>query len=163
MSKYTAELRTILDNDIDIFDFEYTRLPESQAIISDDDLEQGFIDRYYFREVGFETVERFKHYLKVHWRENIEVFDKLLIAFNSEIDPISNMNSVIENKTVFEDTPKSKLGSTDYATNITSSRQSASGSSGTSQIELLEQYHDKIKDIITEFYDRFDELFMQLY
>lgn len=163
MSKYTAELRTILDNDIDIFDFEYTRLPESQAIISDTDLEQGFIDRYYFREVGFETVERFKHYLKVHWRENIEVFDKLLVAFNSEIDPISNMNSVIENKTIFEDTPKSKLGSTDYATNITSSRQTASGSSGVSQIELLEKYHEKIKDIITEFYDKFDELFMQIF
>ena len=163
MSKYTAELRTILANNIDIFDFEYTRLPESQAIISDADLEQGFIDRYYFREVGFETVERFKHYLKVHWIENLEIFDKLLIAFNTEINPISNINSVVENKTVFEDTPKSKLGNTDYATNITSSRQSASGSSGTSQIELLEQYHDKIKDIITEFYDSFDELFMQLY
>lgn len=163
MSKYTAELRTIIANDIDIFDFTYTRSATSQAIISDTDLEQGFIDRYYFREVGFETVERFKHYLKVHWRENIEVFDKLLVAFNSEINPISNMNSSIENKTVFEDTPKSKLGSTDYATNITTSTQTASGSSGTTQIELLEKYHDKIKDIITEFYDTFEELFMQIF
>ena len=34
MSKYTAELRTIIDNGFNIFDFEYTRSPGSIAIVS---------------------------------------------------------------------------------------------------------------------------------
>ena len=71
MSKYTAELRTIIDNGFDIFDFQYTRASESQAIISDEALEQGFIDHFYFREVGFETLERFKKRLKTQWLESL--------------------------------------------------------------------------------------------
>lgn len=43
MSKYTAELRTIIDNNFDIFDFVYERDPKSTAIISNEDLQKGFL------------------------------------------------------------------------------------------------------------------------
>ena len=166
MSKYTAELRTIIDNNFDIFDFEYTRSDASKAIISDKDLEQGFIDRYYFREVGFETLERFKHKLKTQWLESIGDFDKLLVAFNREIDPLTNMGGTIENVNINNDTPKNALDfgqESSHASNITDNKQTTNGYSGVSQIELLEQYHDKIKDIQSEFYDSFDNLFMQIF
>lgn len=159
MAKYTAELRTIINNEYEIFDFDYTRTAESKAIISDEDLEKGFIEHFYFREVGFETLERFKVRLKNLWLESIGNFDKLLVAYDKPINVKSN--SGLETKSVFEDTPLDKLGNNDYATNITTSN--SSGYTGLSEIELLELYHDKLKDIQTEFYESFDKLFMQIF
>lgn len=159
MSKYTAELRTIIANEIDIFDFEYNRTPASKAIVSDEDLENGFIAHYYFREVGFETVERFKHYLKTKWRENLGEFDNLLVAYAQPVNVKSNL--VTKSKSVFNDTPKSALAEIDYASSVTDNKQD--GFAGVTEIELLEIYHDKIKDIQTEFYDKFDNLFMQIF
>ena len=166
MSKYTAELRTIIDNNFDIFDFEYTRSSESQAIVSDKDLQQGFIDHYYFREVGFETLERFKHKLKTQWLESIENFDKLLVAYNESINTKANMSSNTQNTSVFNDTPKNALdfgAESSHASNITHNTQTNVGLAGLTEIEALELYHDKLKDIVTEFYNSFDNLFMQIF
>ena len=166
MSKYTAELRTIIANNFDIFDFEYTRSSESQAIVSDEKLEQGFIDHYYFREVGFETLERFKHKLKTQWLESIENFDKLLVAYSQSINPKVNMSSNTQNTSIFNDTPKNALDfgtESSHASNITHNTQTNVGLAGLTEIEALELYHDKIKDIQTEFYNSFDNLFMQIF
>lgn len=166
MSNYTAELRTIISNNFDIFDFEYTRSSESQAIVSDEKLEQGFKDHYYFREVAFETLERFKHKLKTQWLESIENFDKLLVAFNESINTKANISSNTQNTSVFNDTPKNALdfgAESSHATNITHNTQSNVGLAGLTEIEALELYHDKLKDIVTEFYNSFDNLFMQIF
>ena len=166
MSKYTAELRTILSNNCDIFDVPYTRSSESQAIVSDEKLEQGFIDHYYFREVGFETLERFKHKLKAQWLESIENFDKLLVAFNESINPKVNISSNTKNTSVYNDTPKNALDfgtEATHASSITHNTQTNTGLAGLTEIEALELYHDKLKDIVTEFYNSFDNLFMQIF
>lgn len=159
MSKYTAELRTIVDNGFNIFDFEYTRTEASKNIVSDEDLQQGFIDHYYFREVGFETLERFKHRLKTQWKESLGELDALLVAYNETINIKSNSSN--NNKSVFEDTPLNSLGNKDYATNITTN--TGKGYNGITEIELLELYHNKLIDIQTEFYESFDNLFMQIF
>lgn len=166
MSKYTAELRTIIDNNFDIFDFEYTRSSDSQAIVSDEDLEQGFIDHYYFREVGFETLERFKHKLKTQWLESLGELDKLLVAYNESINPKANISSNAQNTSIYNDTPKNALdfgAESSHASNITHNTQTNVGLAGLTEIEALELYHDKIKDIQTEFYNSFDNLFMQIF
>lgn len=166
MSNYTAELRTIINNNFDIFDFEYTRDPKSIAILSNENLQKGFIDHYYFREVGFETLERFKHKLKTQWLESIENFDKLLVAFNESINPKVNMSSNTQNTSIFNDTPKNALDfgtESSHASNITHNTQNNTGLAGLTEIEALELYHDKLKDIVTEFYNSFDNLFMQIF
>ena len=166
MSKYTAELRTIIDNNFDIFDFVYERDPKSTAIISNEDLQKGFIDHYYFREVGFETLERFKHKLKTQWLESIENFDKLLIAYNQSINTKTNINSNAQNTSIFNDTPKNALDfgtEATHASNITHNIQTNVGLAGLTEIEALELYHDKLKDIVSEFYKSFDNLFMQIF
>lgn len=161
MSKYTAELRTIIDNGFNIFDFEYTRSPESLAILSNEKLQQGFIDRYYFDEVGFETLERFKQRLKTQWCESIENFDKLLVAFNQELNPLINYKGTAKNRATFSDTPKSKFDHmTDFATNITETDNTQEAMQGISQIELLDIYKRRLADIQSEFYDTFQNLFM---
>lgn len=159
MSKYTAELRTIIDNGFDIFDFEYKRTDESKAIVSDEELQQGFINHYYFREVGFETLERFKHKLKTQWLESLGELDAFLVAYNDKINIKSNNNTT--NVSVFDETPMSKLGNKDYATNRT--ENNSTGYAGITEIELLDLYHQKLVDVQTEFYESFDNLFMQIF
>ena len=165
MSEYTSELYKFIDI-YDIFDFQYPRSDESKAIISNEDLQAGFINRYYFREIGFETVERFKHKLKTQWLESIENFDKLLVAYNESINTKANMSSNTQNTSVFNDTPKNALdfgAESSHASNITHNTQTNVGLSGLTEIEALELYHDKIKDIVSEYYDTFDNLFMQIF
>lgn len=165
MSKYTSELYKFIDI-YDIFDFQYPRSDESKAIISNEDLQAGFINRYYFREIGFETVERFKHKLKTQWLESIGNFDKLLVAFNETINPKANMSSNAQNTSVYNDTPKNALdfgAESSHASNITHNTQTNVGLAGLTEIEALELYHDKLKDIVSEYYDTFDNLFMQIF
>ena len=165
MSKYTSELYKFIDI-YDIFDFQYPRTNESKAIISNEDLQAGFINRYYFREIGFETVERFKHKLKTQWLESIENFDKLLVAYNESINTKANMSSNTQNTSIFNDTPKNALdfgAESSHASNITHNTQTNVGLAGLTEIEALELYHDKLKDIVSEFYNSFDNLFMQIF
>ena len=165
MSKYTSELYKFIDI-YDIFDFQYSRSDESKAIISNEDLQAGFINRYYFREIGFETIERFKHKLKTQWLESIENFDKLLVAYNESINTKANMSSNTQNTSVFNDTPKNALdfgAESSHASNITHNTQTNVGLAGLTEIEALELYHDKLKDIVSEYYDTFDNLFMQIF
>lgn len=165
MSKYTSELYKFIDI-YDIFDFQYPRSDESKAIISNEDLQSGFINRYYFREIAFETVERFKHKLKTQWLESIGNFDKLLVAYNESINTKANMSSNTQNTSVFNDTPKNALdfgAESSHASNITHNTQTNVGLAGLTEIEALELYHDKLKDIVSEYYDTFDNLFMQIF
>lgn len=63
MSKYTIDLYSLLkDNNFNIFNFDYDFYTED--LIIKQSFESKFIDRYLFHEIGFETVSRFKHYLK---------------------------------------------------------------------------------------------------
>ena len=61
MATYTIDLYSILkDKNFELFDFEYDFYNEEHK----KDFEEKFINRYMFDEIGFETVSRFKHYLK---------------------------------------------------------------------------------------------------
>ena len=60
-TKYTVELRYLVDDkNFDLFDFDYPYIDESLK----PNFEKLFIDKYYFNEIGFETVARFKHRLR---------------------------------------------------------------------------------------------------
>lgn len=166
MSKYTAELRTIVNSGFNIFDFDYTRTEQSKAILSNEDLQNGFIDHFYFREIGFETLERFKQRLKTQWIEGMGEFDALLVAYSKELTPTANMGGTVENLNITNDTPNNALDYGEQSTHaslIQTNKQDNKGFVGVTEIELLELYHDKIKDIQTEFYELFDNLFMQIF
>ena len=63
MAKYTIDLYTLLkDDNFKIFNFDYDFYTDDINIKQT--FESKFIDRYMFNEIGFETVARFKHYLK---------------------------------------------------------------------------------------------------
>lgn len=60
MAKYTMELRELVENGYEIFDFDYPFYEPYQK----SRFEENFINFYYFYEIGAETVTRWKHMLK---------------------------------------------------------------------------------------------------
>lgn len=132
MAKYTLELRTIYeDSNFELFDFDYEFY--DNALKSN--FERKFFEHYYFDEIGFPTIQKFKHMLKAklnlimpYYKQlyNIEVqsinVDFLLQkdlkeTFVREIENSSNMNGNIssngnnnsENININSDTPQSKI------------------------------------------------------
>ena len=61
MSTYTIDIYTLLKNpNFKLFDFNYSFYDEQHK----EEFEEKFINYYMFNEIGFESVKRFKHYLK---------------------------------------------------------------------------------------------------
>lgn len=133
-----------------IFDFNFPKLPNYE----NGQLEKVILKAYYMREIGFETVGRWKlalnqtlnrimpYYIdlynsiefnKTNPLENYDLYD----SSDRKTDSSMKVSSTSENtsntteKGVFEDTPSNELGAgEDYATNVTkaTSEQNANNS-----------------------------------
>ena len=74
MSKYTLELRKIHQTH-KIFDFDYDFYTNDETIKYN--FEDKFINEYYFNEIGFETVGRFKQRLKTKLNKIMPYYSQL--------------------------------------------------------------------------------------
>ena len=74
MSKYTLELRRIHQTH-KIFDFDYDFYTNDETIKYN--FEDKFINEYYFNEIGFETVGRFKQRLKAKLNKIMPYYSQL--------------------------------------------------------------------------------------
>lgn len=84
MSKYSTELRYIINSGYDLGLKEYEVFSEEYR----EKLNKKIIDHYYFHEIGFETVSRFKHYLNSSMNEIMPYYNKLLQSELIEINPL---------------------------------------------------------------------------
>jgi hypothetical protein len=177
VSKYTIQLRELIDNGVTIFDFDYPIFDPTYKPV----LEQKILDWYYFREIGLETPAQFKHFLKSKmnvimpyyndWYSANEVFKTYDPYKNKNVTTTdtrtsttdstgssNNSGNTTANET-FSDTPQAKLQGLDYATNYTESSGDSSGTStSTGNITSTDDYvstiagHDGMKyptDILT--------------
>ena len=108
MSKYTTEVRYICEtyaghkesqdymkiddiiaNSIDkIFDFDFPIFDDNYRSV----LETKIIKHYYTREIGFETVALWKHFLSVRLNEIMPKYNQLYKAESLNINPFDNMD-----------------------------------------------------------------------
>lgn len=88
MSKYTTELRWIVENGYDLQLNEYPIFDENYR----QKLNQKIINHYYFREIGFETVGLFRFYLKQTMNEIMPYYNQLYESALLEIDPLNTIN-----------------------------------------------------------------------
>lgn len=86
MSEYTTELRYIVNDNIDIFDFEFSFINEQLK----EKLKRDFIQHFYFHGIGFETIARFKHYLKIEFTETLPFYEEEMKINMMEYDIINN-------------------------------------------------------------------------
>lgn len=112
MSSYTTEVRYICEHyagetssvgydNIDeiisksrskVFDFDYTLYDENHK----PELESKILSHYYTREIGFETVGLWKHYLKTRLNEILPYYNELYKTADLEYNPINDVNYVKE-------------------------------------------------------------------
>ena len=121
MEQTTLTLGEIIENDVNIFDFEYPFYSEERR----KQFEQHFIDHFYFDEIGQETVARFKQRLKVKLNLIMPYWNKIFLADELEQrildnydvtetytrDVINNTNATNENvnRNLASDTPTTKV------------------------------------------------------
>ena len=106
MSRYTTELRFIIQNtsreeveswftDYELEDYltsDEIEVIEERGTWNKEKLAKLIVDHYYMHEIGLETVELFKHQVKVAMREIME--EKLPLIYSASIsyDPMVNVD-----------------------------------------------------------------------
>ena len=133
MSNYTITLGEIIENNVDIFDFDYPFYNEERR----KQFEQHFIDHFYFDEIGQETVARFKQRLKIKFNLIMPYWNKIFLAdeleqrildnysvtetYSRDITNNTNATNEIINRNLESDTPTTKVDfeQVDYFSNIT--------------------------------------------
>lgn len=91
MSKYTTELRYLIENDFDIGLKNYPIFDENYRVL----LNQKIINHYYFREIGMETAELFKRYLNTTMNEIMPYYNQLYKSELLEFNPFYNVDKTI--------------------------------------------------------------------
>lgn len=117
MSKYTTELRYLIENNFDLGLDDYPIFDESYREL----LNQKIINHYYFREIGMETAELFKRYLNNTMREIMPYYNQLYKSELLEFNPFYNVD-----KTVTADKNNNRVS--DFVGNVTGKNQQTTDS-----------------------------------
>lgn len=99
-SHQTIELHKLINEGFVLFDFDYPIWLESAR----EELEMKILNHYAFREIGFETPAKFKHYFQTRMLEIMPKYVRLYTTTVFKYNPIENYN-MIENS---EDISKGK-------------------------------------------------------
>jgi hypothetical protein len=170
VAKYTTQLRSLIESDYDIFSgWTYDLFDNAYRGV----LQKKILDRYFFREIGFETAEQFKHNLKMKMNEIMpyynELYKSVAMMQDPNFNPLNNLNTTTKdtrttsseslgsgtsqsthqdtNKTTFNDTPQAKLQDLDYATEFTEvESEGTGGASSTSEgtISTTDEYISQV-------------------
>lgn len=124
MAKYTIDLYTLLkDNNFKIFNFDYDFYTDNEYIKQS--FESKFIDRYMFNEIGFETVARFKHFLKERLNSIAPYYKQL---YQTELE--SKNIKFLLNKDLTETFIKDVSSNTETSSNTSLNNRSSSSTTG---------------------------------
>lgn len=116
--KYSIELREIVSDPLfNLFDFDYPFYSEDLEL--KESFEDRFIEHYYFHEIGFETVARFKHALRSKLRDVMPYYAQL---YKSELQ--AKGVNFLTNKDLREEFIREITGNN--STNIQSESESSS-------------------------------------
>lgn len=91
MSKYTTELRYLIENNFDIGLKDYPIFDENYR----ESLNRKIINHYYFREIGMETAELFKRYLNNTMNEIMPYYNQLYKSELLEFNPFYNVDKTV--------------------------------------------------------------------
>ena len=118
-TKITAELRELVENGVDIWDFEY---PSYYTGADKTAFEKKVIDHFYFRQIGQETPARWLHYFRSRVREIMPYYlqlYKLEENFAKIEDPFESYNLTEEYTETVEGNGKTTVNSDTSSTATT--------------------------------------------
>lgn len=132
-TKLTVELGELIENGFELFNFEYPSYYKGAEKLA---FEHKIIDHFYFRQIGQETPQRFRHYLKCKLNEimpyYIQRYESVALMAagieSGEINPLENY-SMIEEGTNSESANAKRTGS--GTTSMTGSGEVTNTKNGT--------------------------------
>ena len=150
---YTVTIKEMIENDVNIFDFDYPIFREEYRKT----FEENFINYFLDDEIAHETVALFKHRLKVKLRLIMPYYNKIFetqemeqrILDNYDVteiynrsltsDTVNNIKST--NKNLYKDAPKTKIDidKFDTVTNLTKNEGTTATDEFTSNTEKWER------------------------
>lgn len=174
MSRYSVQVRRLIDvfgreeienwfKDWELSDY---LTPEELAVVNKrntfdkDYLAEQIVDRYFMREIGYETAGLFKHYAKVTMREIMSRYAQIIYSAAIEFDPLVNedfmesfnrdANSKGENTTtsngsgfgVQSDTPQTNINKTELLAGSYASNTQADQTEGTQNSNGNNEEHE---------------------
>ena len=118
LATYTIDIYTLLkDPNFKLFDFSYNFYDEKHK----EEFEEKFINYYMFNEIGFESVKRFKHYLKEKLNRIAPYYEQLykteLRCLEGDIDFMLNKDLHETINVKDKNTSKSKTNATSKTLN----------------------------------------------
>ena len=132
-TKLTVELGELIENGCELFNFDYPSYYKGAEKLA---FEQKIIDHYYFRQIGQETPQRFRHYIKCKLREimpyYIQRYESVALMAagieSGEINPLEYY-SMVEEGTNSESANAKRTGS--GTTSMTGSGEVTNTKNGT--------------------------------
>lgn len=121
MSKYTTELRYLVESHFDLGLKDYPIFDEAYR----ETLNQKIINHYYFREIGMETAELFKMYLNMTMNEIMPYYNQLYKSELIKFNPLYNVDK-------FETADTDFNGSQDFTGNVKANGKTETTGTGTS-------------------------------
>ena len=163
MAIYTTQLRSIVEQcqaeyhvGPDDFTVAYARLGLDDYPIFDETYRQGLNDKiirhFYFREIGEETVARFRWRIRATMWEQMPYYNQLYASLNLVTDPLTNVHytySDVVAESVSEDGTTSKTGSVARDATVTETHGGedvTEEARGTTTTEELEHGHTVTED-----------------
>ena len=89
MANYTMTIQEMIEEEgIDLFDFEYELTP----VVDKEYLEKRFINKYYFREICYETISMWKFRFEDEWKNKLRRYNKIFELEHElkDIDPLTD-------------------------------------------------------------------------
>ena len=128
MANYTLEIRQMIDNPlIGLFTFDYDFYSDNPK--DKEEFEKLFIQYYYFREIGFETPERFKMKLQAKLNVIMPYYRQLALT---EWNKVRTAEQMMTSKNLKETTTHEQTISGNNESSLTG-ESSQTGSSSSSQ------------------------------
>lgn len=124
MSRYTIQLRWLIEGDYDLGLQDYPIFDESYR----ETLNNKIIQHYYFREIGFETEALFKNRLNTKMNEIMPYYNQLYKSAQIQLKPLSTIDYL-------EEITRNLDSNTTGEANSTGSGSSSTTTSGTSKID----------------------------
>lgn len=136
MERTTLTLGEIIENNVNIFDFEYPFYSEEYR----PSFERHFIEHFYFDEIGQETIAKFKQRLKIKFNLIMPYWNKIFLADNLE-------QRILDNYDVTE-TYTREVANNSTATNESTNKNLQSDTPVTkTDLEQVDYFSNIVKDI----------------
>lgn len=144
MTGTTLTLGELIENNVNIFDFDYPFYSEEYRKT----FEKHFIDNFYYDEIAHETVARFKHRLKNKFNLIMPYWNKIFIADELEQRILDNYD-VTETYTRDVKNSTKAMNQNNIDTNSNSTNRNLESETPTSKVDFdqVDFFSNIVKDI----------------